>query len=136
LVTAHARAGEDLALDWQALADPDATVAIYMGKAAAAEVAERLMAAGLAGDTPVALVENASLPYERRCRTRLDLLAFAARTTLGSGPALLLIGHALAVNVGGDCHLPKGALIAALATGSREGINREPGENPGLPLQL
>jgi uroporphyrin-III C-methyltransferase len=97
LVTAHARAGEDLALDWRALADPDATVAIYMGKAAAGEVAARLMAAGLSGETPVALVENASLPDERRCRTRLDLLAFAARTALGDGPALLLIGQALGV---------------------------------------
>ena len=34
LVTAHARAGEKLDLDWQALADPRATLAIYMGKAA------------------------------------------------------------------------------------------------------
>jgi len=94
-VTAHARAGEDLSLDWQALADPAATLAIYMGKAAAGEVAEKLMAAGLSGDTPVALLENVSLPDERRCRTRLDLLAFAARTALGSGPALLLIGQAV-----------------------------------------
>jgi uroporphyrin-III C-methyltransferase len=98
LVTAHARAGEDLALDWQALADPAATVAIYMGKAAAGEIADRLMAAGLAGDTPVALVESASLPEERRCRTRLDLLAFASRTALGTGPAILLIGQAVAAS--------------------------------------
>jgi uroporphyrin-III C-methyltransferase len=96
-VTAHARAGEAFDLDWQALADPQATLAVYMGKAAAAEVAQRLIAAGLPGDTPVALVENASLPGERRLTTRLDLLPLAARTALGDGPALLLIGAALAV---------------------------------------
>lgn len=95
LVTAHARAGEELELDWAALADPDATLAIYMGKAAAGTVSRKLMAHDLPGDTPVALVENASLPGERRIRTRLDLLDLASRAGLGDGPALLLIGAAV-----------------------------------------
>ncbi|WP_022678169.1 uroporphyrinogen-III C-methyltransferase [Novosphingobium sp. B-7] len=94
-VTAHARAGETLNLDWSSLADPQATVAIYMGKAAASAVSHGLIGAGLPGDTPVALVENASLPNEQRFHTRLDLLPLAARTALRDGPALLLIGQAL-----------------------------------------
>lgn len=94
-VTAHARAGEPLELDWQALADPQATLAIYMGKAAAGHVSRELLAAGLPGDTPVALVENASLPGERHFRTHLDLLGLAARVGVGSGPAIVLIGGAL-----------------------------------------
>ena len=93
LVTAHARAGEALDMDWAALADPQATLAIYMGKAAASEVARGLMNAGLAGDTPVALVENASLPGSRRFLTRLDLLPLAARTALTDGPATILVGE-------------------------------------------
>lgn len=93
LVTAHARAGGTLDLDWQALADPHATIAVYMGKAAARDVADHLMAAGLAGATPVLVAENVSLPQERRIHTRLDLLALAARS-IGEGPALLLIGEA------------------------------------------
>lgn len=96
-VTAHARAGEALSLDWERLADPEATLAVYMGKAAAAEVSSRLIAAGLPGDTPVALVESASLPDERVFRTRLDLLGLTSKAALGDGPALLLIGAALAV---------------------------------------
>ena len=96
-VTAHARAGEELELDWQALADPEATLAVYMGKAAAARIAKELLAAGLPGDTPVALVENASLPTESIVRTRLALLAFAAQAALGDGPAVLLIGQAMAL---------------------------------------
>ena len=95
-VTAHTQKGKVLSLDWQALADPQATLAVYMGKGAAGQVARGLLDAGLAGDTPVALVENASLVDERLFRTRLDLLAIAARTALGDGPALLLIGEALA----------------------------------------
>lgn len=98
-VTAHARAGETLDLDWRALADPQATLAIYMGKAAAAEVSARLIEAGLCAETPVALVENASLPGERHFLTRLDLLPLAARTALGDGPALILVGRAVAAAV-------------------------------------
>jgi uroporphyrin-III C-methyltransferase len=94
-VTAHARAGESLDLDWGALADPAATLAIYMGKAAAGEVSRELIAHGLAPDTPVAIVENASLPNEQTLTTRLDLLSLAARACSGTGPALLLIGAAL-----------------------------------------
>ena len=94
-VTAHARAGETLDLDWSALADPQATLAVYMGKAAARTVSESLIAAGLDPATPVAMVENASREDERVFRTRLDLLALAARTALGDGPALLLIGAAM-----------------------------------------
>jgi uroporphyrin-III C-methyltransferase len=95
-VTAHARAGETLDLDWRALADPHATLAIYMGKAAAREVSARLIAAGLPGATPVAMVENASLADRRSFTTRLDLLPLAARTALGDGPALILIGETVA----------------------------------------
>lgn len=94
-VTAHARAGEPLDLDWERLADPEATLAVYMGKAAAGEVSARLIAAGLAASTPVALVESASLPEERHFHTSLGLLPLAARTALGDGPALLLIGAAM-----------------------------------------
>lgn len=94
-VTAHARAGEELALDWEALADPQATLAVYMGKAAAPEVSRNLIAAGLDGATPVAIVENASLPQERIIRTRLDLLGLSTRIAIADGPALLLIGEAV-----------------------------------------
>jgi uroporphyrin-III C-methyltransferase len=95
-VTAHAKAGEALAMDWAALADPDATLAVYMGKAAAHEVSLQLVQAGLAPATPALIVENASLPHERIVRTRLDLLSIAVGGTVTSGPAILLIGAALA----------------------------------------
>ncbi|USA40105.1 uroporphyrinogen-III C-methyltransferase [Pelagerythrobacter marinus] len=94
-VTAHACAGDAADVDWQALADPGATLAIYMGKAMAGRIARRLIAAGLDPATPVALVENASLPDERRFDSRLDLLPIAARSVLGEGPAVILVGPAL-----------------------------------------
>lgn len=110
-VTAHTRKGKLLTFDWQALADPQATLAVYMGKRSASEIAKGLMEAGLAGATPVALVENASLPSERHFYTRLDLLPIAARSALGDGPALMLVGAAV-VPVRS---IPRAATVAANA---------------------
>ena len=94
-VTAHARAGEPLDLDWRALAEPGATSAIYMGRTAAGDVASNLMAAGLAGDTPVIVAVNVSLPSERLIRGRLDALSFLVEAISDSDPTLLLIGKAM-----------------------------------------
>jgi uroporphyrin-III C-methyltransferase len=95
LLTAHAQAGEALEIDWRTAADPRATLAVYMGKSSAGPLARELLAGGLPPSTPVAMVENASLPDERCFRTRLDLLPLAAKAALGDGPALLLIGEAM-----------------------------------------
>lgn len=94
-VTAHLTKGKALAHDWADLADPQATLAVYMGKAAAGEVSRGLIAAGLPSATPVALVESASHESARHFVTRLDLLPLAAQTALGDGPALILIGEAI-----------------------------------------
>jgi len=102
-VTAHTRRGAVPDLDWKALADPQATLAVYMGKAAALHVSKGLIVAGLAPETPVVLVENASMPDARQFRTRLDLLPIAARTALGDGPAIILIGEALGEIVQSAC---------------------------------
>lgn len=94
-VTAHSRNGAALDLDWTTLADPQATLAVYMGKAAAPIVAKGLIEAGLSADTPVALVENASHASSSQFRTSLGMLPIAARTALRAGPAVILIGSAL-----------------------------------------
>jgi uroporphyrin-III C-methyltransferase len=97
-VTAHARAGEKLDLDWKALATPDSTLAVYMGKEAASEVARELIRHGLSPDAASLVVENASLPNERLIRTRLDLLSVATSTAVTDGPAILIIGDAVRHN--------------------------------------
>jgi uroporphyrin-III C-methyltransferase len=96
LVTAHARAGEKLALDWRALAEPDATLAIYMGRSAAGEIARNLIAAGRSAETPVMIAVNVSRPDERILRGRLGALGFLVRTISDDAPTLLLIGDAVA----------------------------------------
>jgi uroporphyrin-III C-methyltransferase len=94
-VTGHASSGAEPDLDWVSLARPNQTVVIYMGLSQAAPIAARLMAAGRAGSTSALIVENASRADERRLTTTLAGLADAASNL--SGPALLIVGEAMAL---------------------------------------
>ena len=82
--------------DWAKLAIGGATVAVYMGRSVAAEVASRLIAAGLSPDTSVAIVENASQPDRRLLHgTLADLPGLEDRDEL-TGPVMTIIGDAVA----------------------------------------
>jgi uroporphyrin-III C-methyltransferase len=94
-VTAHARAGESLDLDWATLAQTDTTLAIYMGRSAASDITRALIAAGRAPDTPVMIVTNVSMPNENLVRGRLDALGFLVRTISDDAPTLILVGEAV-----------------------------------------
>jgi uroporphyrin-III C-methyltransferase len=94
-VTGHAASGGEPDLDWASLARTNHTVAVYMGLSTAPRIAERLIAAGRQGSTPVVVVENASLPDERRLLTTLAGLAEAVQGL--DGPALLVIGEVAAL---------------------------------------
>jgi uroporphyrin-III C-methyltransferase len=94
-VTAHARAGEALDLDWSSIADPQSTLAFYMGRSAADEISRKLIGAGMAGDTPVLIASDVSLPSERLMHTRLDLLALTMGALDDGRPTLILVGRAL-----------------------------------------
>ena len=96
-VTAHARAGETLDLDWGTLAQADTTLAIYMGRSAAREITRALISAGRAPDTPVMIVTNVSMPNENLVRGRLDALGFLVRTISDDAPTLILVGEAVGV---------------------------------------
>jgi len=68
------------------------TAVIYMGAGEARPIAQALLAAGKPPATPVALVENASLPDVRAATGTLEQLpALAARC--GSGPVAILLGE-------------------------------------------
>ncbi|MER8437505.1 siroheme synthase CysG [Mesorhizobium sp. M1312] len=93
--TGHDLKGNSLP-DWAKLAISGATVAVYMGRSVAAEVAGRLIEAGLSPDTAVAVVENASLANRRRFHgTLADLPSLEVRADL-TGPVMTIIGDAVA----------------------------------------
>lgn len=107
--TGHDAASDTLP-DWAGLALKGSTVAVYMGLSVAAKVAAQLVAAGVAAATPVAVIENASLPQQRAFVGRLDELGLIAADGL-TGPALFVIGDV----VKASRLVAEAALLAELA---------------------
>ncbi|WP_219060222.1 uroporphyrinogen-III C-methyltransferase [Pseudomonas sp. UMAB-08] len=119
LVTAHTQ--DDSSLNWPALAQSGTTLVVYMGVAKLSEIRDNLLTGGLAANTPVAMIENASLPHQRECRStltdmQLDAVAFELKS-----PAILVIGEvaARAQDVSGASTTANQGLAAAnvLASG-------------------
>lgn len=71
------------------------TAIIYMGAGQAAHIATTLTAYGMAPDTPIAIVENATLPNARRFFLRLSELGRAAEFGI-DGPAVIMLGAVFA----------------------------------------
>ena len=92
--TARLEAG-GLTGDWSAAADPEATMAIYMGGEVAAELSRRMIAAGRAPDTPVVAIEQAGGPDARLYRGTLASLVDQLADTRG-GPLLIVVGKVAA----------------------------------------
>ncbi|QEY63880.1 uroporphyrinogen-III C-methyltransferase [Metapseudomonas lalkuanensis] len=94
LVTAHTQ--DDSSLNWGALAQSGTTLVVYMGVAKLADIREGLLAGGMTGAMPVAMIENASLPQQRECRSTLARMQADARAFELKSPAILVIGEVAA----------------------------------------
>lgn len=90
LVTGHTRTGN--APNWDALARCGTTLVIYMGIGNLPEIVAGLRGAGMADATPVAVVQNGTLPDQHSLVTRLaEVVADVTKAGLGS-PAIVVIG--------------------------------------------
>lgn len=91
LLTGHASDGP-AEHDWARLARPGQLLAIYMGVGAAGHIRTRLQEAGMAGDTPVTVVENGTLPSQRHAIGRLADLVDLIIDARIKGPAIIFVG--------------------------------------------
>jgi uroporphyrin-III C-methyltransferase/precorrin-2 dehydrogenase/sirohydrochlorin ferrochelatase len=94
MATAHGADDSDLA-HWAALSQSGLTLALYMGKAIAAEVTGRLVSFGAAPDLPVGIVVNAGRANRTLYAATLGQLATGA-VDFVDGPAVILVGRAVA----------------------------------------
>ena len=96
-VTGHAKPG-DMGPDWQALAatahSARLTLVIYMGVSGAGRIQGELLT-GLPAGTPVAVIQNASLPTQRHITTTLGLLAHAISTSGLASPSIIVVGDVI-----------------------------------------
>jgi uroporphyrin-III C-methyltransferase len=93
-VTGHAKPG-DKGTDWPALAaaaqQAKLTLVIYMGVSGAADIEAGLLQ-GLPADTPVAIIQNASLPTQRHAACTLQTLQTTIRREHLASPSVIVVG--------------------------------------------
>ncbi|WP_375289680.1 siroheme synthase CysG [Qipengyuania sp.] len=96
-VTGHSMAGvlpEDL--DWQSIADPHVTTAVYMPRATLADFASRAISAGLDPLTPALAIASATLPHQAEVRSSLAALPQRTATLPEGAPVIVIIGQVTA----------------------------------------
>jgi len=97
---------------WAAAADPQTTVALYMGRDRLEAAAQRLIAQGRAPQTPAVAVENAGRPDARALPGTLETLGATLAAAQVSGPVVLIIGE-VAAQADAFAALPKTMLAEA-----------------------
>jgi uroporphyrin-III C-methyltransferase len=79
-------------LNWAALADPDSTTVVYMGKRTFPALVARLIEHGLSADTPALLAESLGHDDQKLARTTIAKLADQLAQGFGSATAVILFG--------------------------------------------
>ena len=96
-VTGHAKHG-DAGTDWPLLAatahKAKLTLVIYMGVSGAERIQNELLC-GLPHSTPVAVIQNASLPTQRHIITTLGTLADAIADAGMASPSVIVVGDVI-----------------------------------------
>lgn len=93
MATAHGADDTDLT-HWASLAQSGLTLALYMGKSIASDVAARLIAHGAAASLPVGIVVNAGRSDKSTYSGTLAGLA-AGQVAFSDGPAIIFVGEAV-----------------------------------------
>jgi len=79
-------------LNWVALADPDSTTVVYMGKRTFPALVAKLVEHGMSADTPALLAESLGHDDQRLARTTIAKLADQLAQGVGSATAVILFG--------------------------------------------
>jgi len=80
-------------IDWQALASGPATIVLLMAVGKLADVTAELIKRGRAGTTPVAVVQDATMPTQTVLVSTLEAVAVDARDAGVRAPAVVVIGE-------------------------------------------
>jgi uroporphyrin-III C-methyltransferase/precorrin-2 dehydrogenase/sirohydrochlorin ferrochelatase len=79
-------------VDWDALGRMTGTLVILMGIERVGAIAAALLAGGRAAETPVAVIQEGTMPGERRVQTTLGLVGAAVAEAAIRPPAIIVVG--------------------------------------------
>ena len=93
ILTGHGRDGSPPDIPYRELAALKGTLVFLMGLSAVGNLCGGLIGAGMAADTPAALVENGTRTNQRRLTATLATLPGAAEERAFASPAVLIVGQ-------------------------------------------
>ena len=94
IVTGHEDPARPSSLvDWEALAKLNGTLVILMGMATLSAISQRLLAGGLAPETPAAVIEQGTISRQRQVIGTLASIAEQARAAGLGSPSIVVVGH-------------------------------------------
>ena len=93
IITAHAREGKPLHIDFDSLVRLDGTLVFLMGLTALEQVMDGLLAAHIAPDMPAAVIENGTRGTQRKVVATVSDLAPRVRAAGLKSPALIIVGR-------------------------------------------
>lgn len=97
IITGHAKVGETLRLDFDALVRLNGTLVFMMSVGHAEDLADGLLSAGMPETMPAAIVENGTRPNQRRFITTVGALKETIDENRVQSPAVLLVGKVCAL---------------------------------------
>ncbi|ELS03120.1 uroporphyrin-III C-methyltransferase [Xenococcus sp. PCC 7305] len=103
-VTGHETVGKYRPdVNWQAIAQGSETIVIYMGVANLPQIIPQLLAAGLDGETPIALIRWGTRPDQSELIGTLSTIVETIAQTDFAAPAIAIVGKV--VNLHNSLHL-------------------------------
>ncbi len=130
IVTGHEDpAKPETQTDWDALAKAGGTLVVLMGVGKLDEIASALIAGGRPAETPVAIVERATLPSQRVTTGTLATITKHAEAAGVTSPAVTIIGEVVGVReaIGWAERLPLAGRVIAVtrARAQADGLTRQ-----------
>lgn len=106
IITAHARAGKALKIDFDSLVKLNATLVFLMGLTALEQVLSGLREAGIAPETPAAVVENGTRGNQRKVVSTVADLTEKVRAAGLHSPAIIIVGRVCSLSDSLDWFTP------------------------------
>lgn len=97
IITGHAKAGSKLEIDFEALYKTKGTLIFLMSVGSMPAITAGLLSAGMASSTLAGIVENGTLPQQRKILGTVGTIAALGKQKKVQSPAVLVVGEVCAM---------------------------------------
>ena len=98
IITGHRKKGQALSVNFKALCDTHGTLVFLMGIAALPDICKGLLSAGMASETPAAVLERGTTASQKRVVGTIGTLAELCSQQTIQTPAIIVVGDVCALS--------------------------------------